>query len=295
MLTLEMLIKYLNIKQERLSKLYGNKTNNMMNITQLPDAFVDISADFKKFYYIDERNKLNKNNLLYTILYCIDENFISNLEKEKYTIELRKKMCYDLERLFREFNYVSTRKFKKDKIQETLMNFNKNISLDCDDSIKQYIADYFGINIYIFSLSENNEKDIFVYTQLSKNDNDIQNPYKPTILLFIKNNIFYPIFENETSIFNYSKYPILKLLFEKYVSIHIKKIKKTQNDTEHDIDDTDFESNDIETNDIESNNIETNDNSDNSNTVSINNVNCAESKTIEKKEESKVELKEDSK
>lgn len=219
MLTFDTLLKYLNLQQEKLLNLYEQDSfdnekgsfikymnNNYNETLSLPDFVVSIDTDFSDYYYVDNNNK---NSFIYSILYLLDNNFISELEKNMYINNFRKKLCYDLEgkNLYREFNYVKLRKFKKDAMQKNLLDFKNEI----DEYIQQYISDYFGINIYIFS-------DKNISHILSHNDSDESNPYKPTILLIYKNGYFMPIMNKQFGgILIYSQVNLVDKLFKKYV------------------------------------------------------------------------------
>ncbi len=103
MLTFDTLLKYLKIQQENLDNLYKQNltqidenvftkyiNKNQNDTFSLPESFINISQEFIEYYYIMNNNS---NSFLYSILYCIDENFVSHLTKNQYIIDLRKKLC----------------------------------------------------------------------------------------------------------------------------------------------------------------------------------------------------------
>ena len=254
MLTFDTLIQYLDVQQETLDNLYKQNlsisdenvyikyiNNNNNDTFSLPASFIKIFEEFVDYYYI---KNTNNNSFIYSILYCIDEIFISNLNKDQYIIDLRKKLCYDLENknLYRQFNYVKSRKFKKDKIQSSLMQFNKPI----DDIIKQYISDYFSINIFIFSF---NNSDIDINYILSNNDSDESNPFKPTLFLLYDGKYHLPILhKNYDGILLYSQINLINKIYNIYINKNnkVKKIKKSINQIESKLIDQNNQNNQID-------------------------------------------------
>jgi hypothetical protein len=236
MLTFDTLLTYLDTEQCKLTNLY-NQSNIILddnvymkymstksdNTFSLPESVIKINKIFSDYYYVDTHNT---NSFIHSILYCLDNNFVMDLNKSSYINNFRKELCYDLEEknLYRKFNYVKLRKFKKDLMQKNLLDIHKNI----DEYIEQYIIDYFGINVYIFLTNEEDNM-VNVLNILSHNDTDECNPYKPTLLLFNKNSIYYPILRKDGSgIFKYSENELINILYENYViSKKVINIKKT--------------------------------------------------------------------
>jgi hypothetical protein len=112
-------------------------------------------------------------------------------------------------------------------MQKCLLDINKDI----DEYIKQYIIDYFGINVYIFMINQD-EKIENTFHILSHNDSDESNPYKPTILLLNKNDRYYPILQKDgNSVLKYSENELVNILYENYViTKKVIKIKKSANE-----------------------------------------------------------------
>jgi len=237
MLTFNTLLTYLDIEQQKLKNLYNQfitKTDENVYINyinkkyddtfSLPESFIFLNKIFSDYYYVYTNN--NKNSLIYSFLYCLDNNFVIESNKEDYINKFRKELCYDLENknLYRKFNYVKLRKFKKDLMQKSLLDINKDI----DEYIKQYIIDYFGINVYIFMINKD-EKIKNTFHILSHNDSDESNPYKPTILLLNKNDQYYPILQKDgNSVLKYSENELVNILYENYViTKKVIKIKKS--------------------------------------------------------------------
>jgi len=227
MLLFDTLLTYLDINQKELNELYNNyfiinngendngendNIENDNNVLSLPEYFKNFNNIFLDYYYI---NNNNINSFIYSILYCLDTKFVVDLNQDNYINKFRMEICYDLENknLFRKFNYVKLRKFKKDMMQKNLLDITNELN-ECN---RQYLADYFGINIYIFVL--NNDDDIeYISNILSQNDCDEPNPYKPTLLLLCRENKYYPIIRKNTSlVLKYSENEILNILYEKYV------------------------------------------------------------------------------
>lgn len=227
MLTIETLIKFLNIEQKQLSKLYDNtdnndKTDNYNETNLLPEIFKqNISDEFSNYYYIQ-----NCSNFLHAIFHCIDKDFVVELDKNKYIVEARKIMSYDLigKDLYKKFGYNKIRKIKKDDLQKNLMKFDNEL----DEYLRQYVSDYFGINIFIFTLLDDDHISNISYI-FSKNDTDDINWYKSTVLLINRDEKWMPILNKfDNNILVYSESGIIKELQSNYNGIPIISSKKIE-------------------------------------------------------------------
>lgn len=236
MLTVEDILYFLNNTQEKLDHLYRDNDdlpsqfldNNFNETNSLPKELMDRNADFVDYYYVYNNDK---HSFIYSVLYCVDKDFVLNLHKDKYIVNFRKKLCYDLDNknLYREFNYVKSRIMKKDKMNQILMNFNQNIN----QNIMQYIVDYFGINIYIFTISDDDKTLIDFSSLMSYNDTDEANPYKPSLILFNNNGTYMPILHKYFGgVLIYSNIGLIDKLYKKslvdnqYKKLNTKKIEK---------------------------------------------------------------------
>ena len=70
------------------------------------------------------------------------------------------------------------------------MDLKINIDLEKYTSVRKYIVDYFNINLFILS---DDEIDC-LYTE---KDNNGFFRYRPTVILYKVNDIFYPVIKNE--------------------------------------------------------------------------------------------------
>lgn len=222
MLTIDDILYFLNNSQEKLNHLYKYNddlplqflNNNFNKTNPLPEELVDRYKDFVDYYYVYNDDK---HSFIYSVLYCVDKDFVLNLHKDKYIINLRKKLCYDLDNknLYREFNYVKSRIMKKDKMNKILMNFNQSV----DQNTMQYIVDYFGINVYIFSVSDDDKTLVDFSSIMSYNDTDESNPYKPSLILFNKNGTYMPILHKYFGgVLIYSNIGLIDKLYQKSLS-----------------------------------------------------------------------------
>ena len=208
MLSVEDIIREICPKQENLD--ISNKPIEYMEditIDKTLRIFDKINYLFNREMFIYNKNDTKNilNNYLISILSILDSTFILKEKKHKYQIinELVKKMLidYDNNNLYYIYNYNKNKKIKKTTIPSYLHDhLNKKNILNID-ILKQFISDYFSLNIYI--ISKNNEIE-FIYT---KQYNNIINKYVPTILLYKEDNKYYSIFNIElyNSIILYSK------------------------------------------------------------------------------------------
>jgi len=218
MLTFETLLKYLNIEQKQIDKLYETNENKMIETSNLPESFINISNEFDNYYYLS-----NSEKFLEAIFYIIDKDFMMELDKEKYINETRKILVYNLDKSYQLYGYNKTRKIKKNDLQKHLNNFDEELN----EYLRQYVADYFGINIIIFILSDDDDNIIsnieYIY---AKNDVDEINLYKSTILLINKDNKWYPILNNSyNNILLYSTNNILQNIHDNKNNKNDKKLK----------------------------------------------------------------------
>ena len=136
MLTVEDILYFLNNTQEKLDHLYRDNDDlpsqfldkNFNETNSLPKELMDRNADFVDYYYVYNNDK---HSFIYSVLYCVDKDFVLNLHKDKYIVDFRKKLCYDLDNknLYREFNYVKSRIMKKDKMQHSRLQILQQLML----------------------------------------------------------------------------------------------------------------------------------------------------------------------
>lgn len=217
MLLFDDILKHLNISQKKLNHLYQQSIKysdiNDINL-DLPELFFKLNEEFRNYYYYDTNNK---NSFIYALLTIFDNNFILNGDKDKYLNDFRKKICYELEEknYYRIFGYNKKRKYKREKLQKSLLDFGK----DVDELVEKYICDYFSINCLIFVINENELNNTFHY--LASEVGDSENEYKPLVLLFKKENKYYPILsENNNGILRFTEDKICSYLYEKYMGMN---------------------------------------------------------------------------
>ena len=163
-------------------------TNSDTTMKTLDNHIYSKYSHIKDFYY--KNIKWKSNTFIYSLLVLLDTNFDYMLNKRKSELidSIRKKMCYDLveKNYYSKFGYTRKKKFKREKLQKYLMDMKINIDAEKYQSVKKYIVDYFNINVFI--LSEQNIECIY-----TEKDNNGFFKYRPTIILFKKDDIYYPI------------------------------------------------------------------------------------------------------
>lgn len=209
----------------------------------LPNSFdILFNKSIDDFYYDNKifKNKSQIFTLFNSIFNIVNElfDFYEEIEKEKLIKDFILKMDNDLfeQNLYTKFNYIKNRKFNKSSIQEVLkeslqFKYNEKINL-----LKEYTADYLGINIYIFHIENNliNFLNCEKYTP-SYYGNNI-NIILPNIVLIYENNIYKAVLNYskdksyDSSILDYSKYEIIINNIWSYLKIEKKDILESVND-----------------------------------------------------------------
>lgn len=146
------------------------------------------------------------NTFIKSILYTIFPNFrhFDKKSKDKFSKDLFNQMANDLEekKLYNFFNYNKNHKFNRSSLCENLHQF-ENIDNDKFNYIKQYVVDYFNLNIYIF---DNNDIKIMKYYCKYDTDNykDLDK-YNTTIFLIKEDNQYMSVInKNCNGIFTHS-------------------------------------------------------------------------------------------
>ena len=171
-----------------------------INQLNLPESFgIFFNKNILDFYYkkYDNKNRSPIFTFFSSIISITDESFNLNNEDEKCLIikELIKKIDNDLfeKDLYNKFNYNKNRRFNKADIQEIIKNGLQFKYSDKFNLMKEYLADYLGINIYIFNCANfaNTEK------YLTKYYNNQINKFVPHFILMYENEIYKPILMNK--------------------------------------------------------------------------------------------------
>jgi hypothetical protein len=134
-------------------------------------------------------------------------------EKESNIKSFLKKISDELfqKELYQKFGYNVNRRMNKSNLQEIL---GKSFTFKYDEGLfpllQQYIVDYFGINIFVLCLVNNNIDFINSYYILSSYYKIKTNPLLPTFILVKDNDIFKPLMNSnddniDTLCFLYNK------------------------------------------------------------------------------------------
>jgi len=192
---------YAEIKKE-----YKTIYNNI-----LPQSFdIIFNKSIKNFYYDNKisRNKSNIFSLLNSILLIVNETFNLNKDNEKEHIikEFIKKIDSELFELnlYTKFNYQKNRKFNKADIQTILKNAINFKSCEKIKLLKQYLADYLGINIYILNKFNNNIDFINSEYFLCKKFGNVTTKFLPNFIIIHDNEIYKPLLKNDNESTYYS-------------------------------------------------------------------------------------------
>ena len=196
-------------------------TNRNIIIKSLPESFeIIFNNNIDKFYIENKisRNYKNKTsiftfiNSLFMIIYGQYILYTDN-EKESNIKSFLKKISDELfeQELYQKFGYNVNRKMNKSNLQEILA---KSFTFKYDEGLfpllQQYIVDYFGINIFVLCLANNNIDFMNSYYILASHYKIKTNPLLPTFILVKDNDIFKPLLDSndnntDTLYFLYSK------------------------------------------------------------------------------------------
>jgi hypothetical protein len=164
-------------------------------------------------YYYNNRLFRNKSSI-FTFLnsvFNIGDDFFNIFDektRENIIKKFVKKIDNDLfeQNLYNKFNYSKNRKFNKSDIQNVLKHSFQFKNIQKFELIKQYIADYLGINIYILHVNSNvidfKESEYYLSEKFKNNNDYIK--FLPSFLIMRENEIYKPILNKNNSIFTYS-------------------------------------------------------------------------------------------
>ncbi len=199
----------------------------------IPNSFEKIfGGEHIEYRWIEirSRNKWNVYSFISSLFMMMDEFFYlkKDDEKEMMIKDLLKKMHSEifLEENYRKFYYYRNRLFKKELIQTTM---NKALTMRVDDElfyiVQQYIADYFGINIFVFKIVDGLNID-FDKSEFygNKQYHGRVNPYLPTFFMMKMNTVYYPIVHKDTekkSYFLFSKDYDIYLQVWEYMKLEV--------------------------------------------------------------------------
>ena len=169
------------------------------NIFNIPNKY---NKYFNNNFYLLKDNDTS-NTFIKSILYIIFPNYrhFNKKSKDKFTRDLFNQMANDLEekKLYNFFNYNKNHKFNRSSLNEKLHQY-ENIDQDKLNYVRQYIVDYFNLNIYIFD-----NEDILVMKYNCKYDNNYEDldKFNTTIFLIKEDNHYTSIINKDCNgIFN---------------------------------------------------------------------------------------------
>lgn len=252
MLSVNYISNFLSDKQNKIDPSFYYRINDYekkidKNQCNLKESFeVLFNKSILDFYY---DNSLYKNkSLIYTFVNSIftisDELYKLKNEDEREDIikEFLKKIDKELfeKDLYNKFGYNKNRNFNKADIQTVLKEALLFKSSDKFYMLKDYIAHYLGINIYIIEI-ENNLINFSKCTYYLTKYYDNINKYVPHFIIISENEIYKPILINhkkelsDSSIITYSKYGDIIENIWKYLNIYeeLENIKKKQIEIEN--------------------------------------------------------------
>lgn len=197
MLSINEIIQILEPKQSNIPNEISNiKVNNKIKLNN----FYDLILDGDEYYKYENNNE--NNTLIMSLLGICNSEYLlySNNEKKEIIKELINKMYDELDekQYHKKFGYSRKKIFKKSLMKELLVNNNINIDDVNNNSLKQYLADYFGVNIIIFIFDNNNNYIGSNYYKYNQYINDT--PSVMNILIEKSNNIYHPILKNSNTI-----------------------------------------------------------------------------------------------
>lgn len=179
------------------------------SVKSLPQSF-SIIFDTKELsqFYIDNRssrmckNKSSIFTFINSIFMIIYPEFVllNESQREENIKSFLKKISDELfmNNLYHKFLYPTNRRMNKSELQEILAkSFTFKYEEEFVPLLQQYIADYFGLNIFVFSYSNGNIDFINSYNLLASYFKVKQNPLVPTIIIIKDNDIYKGMISND--------------------------------------------------------------------------------------------------
>lgn len=199
------------------SVINSQKPENIISkknfLNNLPLSFELIfNKSIQDFYYDNRifKNKSSVYTLLNSIFYIGNEsyNFFSEKDRENIMKDFIKKIDNDLfeQNLYNKFDYHKNRKFNKADIQEILKNSYQFKNIEKMWLFLQYLADYLGINIYIFNIGNGEINYNKTEKYLSKYYGDKYNKSLPNFIIILENEIYKPVLNKKNNSDSFNKY-----------------------------------------------------------------------------------------
>ncbi len=197
----------------------GISSYNMREYNNLYESFRGIFGEKIGEYKFVNKNTRNKSSVftfLDSLLTVMNEIFIMKKEDERirFVKYLLKRMHTDVysEGNYQKFLYHKSRKMKKETLQ-LVLNQSLNLRvLDMDNffMLQQYATDFFGINLFVFNIKEGENEIDYEKSRgfRTKQFGGVVNRYVPTILMMLKDEVFYAIIhemDEKKSVFKYSE------------------------------------------------------------------------------------------
>lgn len=196
-------------KQQKSENITSKK--NFLN--NLPLSFESIfNKSIQDFYYDNRifKNKSSVYTLLNSIFYIGNEsyNFFPEKDRENIMKDFIKKIDNDLfeQNLYNKFDYHKNRKFNKADIQEILKNSYQFKNIEKMWLFLQYLADYLGINIYIFNIANGQINYNKTEKYLSKYYGNKYNKSLPNFIIILENEIYKPVLNKKNNSDSFNKY-----------------------------------------------------------------------------------------
>jgi hypothetical protein len=243
------------------NELISNNDFKKYYTKSLPETFkIIFNNDIDKYYIENKTSRNYKNktsiftfiNSLFMIIYP-QYILYTDSEKESNIKSFLKKISDELfqKELYQKFGYNVNRRMNKSNLQEILA---KSFTFKYDEGLfpllQQYIVDYFGINIFVLCLVNNNIDFINSYYILSSYYKIKTNPLLPTFVLVKDNDIFKALIDSnddntDVLCFLYSKNKnIIENLWKYFkldeIEICIEELKDDKDDTEEIINNLDL-------------------------------------------------------
>ena len=217
-------IFYNNINEFELNKDFKKtdtkKEENKLDKYQynLHQSFdIIFNKSITNFYYDSKiyKNKSPIFTLLNSIFLIGNKYYNLNSENEKEIImkEFIKRIDNDLfqKDLYTKFNYAKNRKFNKSDIQAVIKNAFLFKYCDKLNLFKEYLADYLGVNIYIFKVYNGSVDFNSNENYLTKYFGNNITKYVPHFIILHENEIYKPLMKIDSDY----EYSLLKYSEEK--------------------------------------------------------------------------------
>ncbi len=191
-----------NMEKNVFKQLIFGESNSITDLPKNLKAMFDpFIKDVKRQGILNEHIS-NSTSLLFSILYCICDNFLDfSGYKQLQTVKgLNRKLSTSIfgkSKLFEKFEYKD-KGWTKKELKDALNDYKNN------KMVLQVLSDYFNINIFLLNVSD--DKLYAIYSE------ELFNMFKMNVFISHSDGVFEPLCYNDKKLWRYDDEPLKKLI-----------------------------------------------------------------------------------